>query len=141
MALTKQQLDEIENQMMGVWGYVKLKLGKDEISLRKSQLSQSSLGIVVYINGQLCFGWGWPDSDTFNPLTEKVWRTRKIQRYKPKEKARIIKNFGKRKAKEYFPNLDSVSVNYDPIYPTFGPLRSKLKKLEDLELIEEEKVT
>ena len=140
MALSKEQIEDIELKMAGLFGRVTLLCGDDKITLHKSQLTQSKLGILVYINGGIAFGWGDPQSEVYNPLTEKLWRTRKVSVCKPKEKERLTKVFGKRGVRKHFPSIDKVRVFYDPIYPSFAPLKAKLKRIQELELQIEDKV-
>lgn len=139
MSLTKEQWQEVEEKLSGFFGSVKFSLGEREITVERGLVEKDRLGFAVYIDGWIKGEWQTFDREKMKePLVEKVWCPRVINRYKPSEKAKIIKNFGKRRAKEYFPDLDKQIVYFTPHFGSFRSLKSVLSKLEDLELKEYE---
>lgn len=139
MSLTKEQWQEVEEKLSGFFGSVKFSLGDREITVERGLVEKDRLGFAVYIDGWIKGEWQTFDREKMKePLVEKVCCPRVIKRYKPSEKAKIIKNFGKRRAKEYFPDLDKQIVYFTPHFGSFRSLKSVLSKLEDLELKEYE---
>lgn len=135
MAITKEQWSEIEQEMKGSMGRVVLKLEGRKIILEKRFIAENKLAILVFIDGSFNLGWGWPDSKSFDPFVQKVWRKRSIALYKPSERQKIVKDFGKRKAKEYFPKLDEKREHWTPDFSTAGSMRRTLQKNKEIELV------
>jgi len=135
MAITKDQWALIEKELSGYFGSVKLSLDGRELTLKKEHFSDNQLCIVVYIDGQWCAAWSNEKSEEFDPLTRRVWWEKKSRLYSHQRKAKIIKSFGKRKAKEYFPQLDKTSSYWMPFFMSFRTLKGVLSKEKTLELI------
>ena len=95
--ITKEQWEEIKKQLAGVYGEVKFKLDETELFVKKSFIAENKLAILVYINEAIQLGQGYTDSEVFNPITQKVWCTKTRSVYKPKEKEKLIKIWGKEK--------------------------------------------
>ncbi|PRF42502.1 hypothetical protein C6Q04_29905 [Burkholderia multivorans] len=68
---------------------------------------------MVYVNG-------WFKGEYLKEAApeHRFYRPVKISAYKPSERAKIEKQFGKRKARQYFPNLDKISTYYMPSWNT-----------------------
>ena len=126
---------EIEKKLQGIFGSVKLKLGDDIIQLERRSVDEGRSEIIVFINGRINVGWGFPDNDNFNPLVKVLWRARTRSLYSPKERERIIKNCGKRGVKKYFPNLHTKHTCYVAGFPKAKTLVNQFKKLKELELV------
>lgn len=135
MTISKEQWNQIEEQLKGSYGHVKLSLEGRELSLEKRFVKENQLAILVFIDGTILVTNGWPNHDQFDEFVQKVWRERKLSYYKPKEQARIIKAFGKRNAKKHFPKLDEKLSFWVADFSTAASLRRKLQKLDGLELI------
>ncbi len=134
--ITKEHWEEIKKQLAGVYGDVKFKLDGTELFVKKGFIAENKLAIIVYINGQIQITEGWTDSKFFNPITKKVWCTKTCSVYKPKEKAKLIKIWGKREAYKRY-DLDKKCVSYVPYFNTFATFERQYKKLKNLELITE----
>ena len=93
-------------------------------------------GNFVYMDEIIQIGAGWTDSKVFNPITKKVWCTKTTSIFKPKEKAKLIKIWGKREAYKRH-DLDKKIVSYVPYFNTYATFERQYKKLENLELITE----
>lgn len=134
--ITKEQWEKIRRELSGVYGSIKFKLDETELLVKKGFISENKLAIMVYINEIIQIGAGWTDSKVFNPITKKVWCTKTKSIYKPKEKAKLIKIWGKREAYKRH-DLDKKIVSYVPYFNTFATFERQYKKLENLELITE----
>lgn len=134
--ITKEQWEEIKKQLAGVYGDVKFKLDETELFVKKGFIAENKLAILVYINEAIQLGQGYTDSKVFNPITQKVWCTKTRSVYKPKEKEKLIKIWGKREAYKRH-DLDKKIVSYVPYFGTYATFERQYKKLENLELITE----
>ena len=132
--ITKEQWEEIKKQLAGVYGEVKFKLDETELFVKKGFIAENKLAILVYINEAIQLGQGYTDSEVFNPITQKVWCTKTRSVYKPKEKEKLIKIWGKREA---YKRYDLKIVSYIPYFGTYATFERQYKKLENLELITE----
>ncbi len=135
MAMTKEQWDQIEEEMKGQLGRVVLSLEGRELILKKMFVKENQLAIAVFIDGEIQPACGWPGHELFDAFTQKVWRKRTRSIYKPSRKAKIIKDFGKRRAKEYFPDLDKTLESWWPDFSTAASMRRALQKNKDMELV------
>lgn len=139
--LNDAQWKDLEEQLKSVFTNCKIKIGNDVVQIIRVRTSESHFPLFVYINGFINPGSGWPDSDLFNPITEKVWRRSTLALYKPSEKKRIIKSFGKRRARELFPKFDETRYWYSPKFDSSRVLIRQLKKIADIELVDESEAT
>ena len=135
MAITKDQWQAIEKELYGSFGTVTLRLDDRELSIHKELAGENQLAIVVYINGKFSLGWGWQDSATYDPFVQKVWCHKKIAAYKPKQRQRILKSFGKRRAKQLFPNLEKTTSYWQPWFTSFRTFKGMLNKNKALEVV------
>lgn len=136
--ITKEQWAAIEKRLRGSWGCVVFIYKGKVINVNRVRQSESKTVLVVYIGGEIKGSWFLEkDGKLEEPLVKELWRKRSIAVYKPKEKAKLIKAFGKRGVKEYFPNIDKVTIMYDSNFNTAKSLCSKFKKLDGLVLVTE----
>lgn len=134
--ITKEQWEKIRRELSGVYGSVKFKVDETELLVKKGFIAENKLAILVYINGAIQLGQGYTDSEVYNPITQKVWCTKTRSYYKPKEKEKLIKIWGKREAYKRH-DLDKKIVSYIPYFGTYATFERQYKKLENLELITE----
>lgn len=135
MTINKDQWDQIKHELQGSYGRVKLSLEGKKITLQKALVKENQLAILVFVDGRISAGWGFPDQSDFREFVKKLWRKRTIAIYKPKEKERIIKAFGKRGAKKFFPRLNEVREFWVADFSTFDSMRRVLQKNKSLEVI------
>lgn len=135
MAITKEQWNAIEQEMKGSMGRVVLKLEGRQLSLEKCFIAENQLVIVVFIDGTITPGWGWEYCDHFDPFVKRVWRQSSRSVYPPSQKARIIKNLGKRLAKKTFPDMDKKLHFWRPDFKTSASMRRTLQKNKEIELV------
>ncbi len=135
MAMTKEQWDQVEQEMKGSLGKVVLSLDGRELILKKMFAKENQLVIVVFIDGEIQPACGWPGHELFDEFVKQVWRKRSLSLYKPSEKARIIKALGKRRAKQAYTNLDEKREYWVADFNTAASMRRVLQKNKEMELI------
>ena len=135
MSITKEQWDQIEKELKGMFGTVTLGLEGKELQIRRSQVAEGRWELIVYIDGSFKPAWGWSSGEAYWPFVEKIWRKRSKAHYSPKRQKEIIKIWGKRRAKKDFPNLEEKIHWYEPIFKTAKSLVSQYRKIEGLEVV------
>ncbi|WP_010324358.1 hypothetical protein [Marinobacterium stanieri] len=135
MAMTKEQWDQVEEEMRGQLGRVVLSLEGRELVLKKMFVKENQLAIVVFIDGEIQPACGFPSMECFDAFTQKVWRKSRVSLFKPSRKARIIKELGKRLAKQTFPDLDEKREYWVPEFRTAASMRRALHKNKEMELV------
>lgn len=80
--ITNEQWQQIENQLSLYLGCVTFQLNGYEISARRQQINETTLKIVVYINGEIKGSWGNKEKvDISEPsVIPLVWRDVKYLR-------------------------------------------------------------
>ncbi|CUB06641.1 hypothetical protein Ga0061065_12022 [Marinomonas fungiae] len=136
MSLTKENWTTLEGALSGLLGHAKLKLGDREITLQKRMISENKLGLLVYIDGAIQQGMGWPDSKHHDPIVKQIWRARSRSYYTAKEQKDLIKSYGKRQVKKLIPNLEDQFHWYEPMFLTFKSLQRQYSRIEGLTLLE-----
>lgn len=136
--ITKEQWETIENELTGMFASVKFQYGEHVLNVARVRTGEAKHELMVYVDGTIKGSWHMPDSDGFIPVIKDVWRTRKKALHSPQKKAKLIKDFGKRRVKEYLPDLDKVITYYSPDFTTAKSLVRQYKKLEGLTLITKE---
>lgn len=136
--ITKEQWEDIEKELSGIYGHVEFKLDDKKLYIAKQLVSENKLSLMVYIDGSINAIWGFPNEEKFLPLTEKVWHKKTRSLYTPTRKASIIKTWGKRAAKKDFPDLDKKMVYYNCYFEKFSVLKRQFSKIKELELIKSE---
>jgi hypothetical protein len=138
--ITKEQWDDIENELTGMFASVKFQYGEHVLNVARVRTGEAKHDLMVYIDGYIKGAWHMPDSEGFIPVAKDVWRTRKKAVYSPQKKAKLIKDFGKKRVKEYLPDLDKIIIYYSPDFTTAKSLVRQYKKLEGLAVIKEEEI-
>ena len=93
----------------------------------------------VLINNDAKKEWIEGNTDAM-PISEDVWHKRTTSKYKATAKKSFIKRVGIRRAKKLHPDLDEIFVVYSPGFTSPRTLLNQFKKLEGLELIDNEEV-
>ena len=135
MSISKEEWNQITNELRAVYGQVELKLDEHVISLKKAFISENQLAVVVYINGQISPIAGFPNDKNYNPLTAKLWHKRTRALYKQAAIKRIKKDFKVREIKECFPELESKQTSYDFWFSKTAPLIRLYKAIDGLEVV------
>ncbi len=140
MSLTQEDWETLEKALGGLLGDAKLTLGNREITLQKRMISENKLGLLVYIDGTIQQGMGWPDSKHHDPIVKQVWRARSRSYYTAKQQKDLIKSYGKRQVKKLIPNLEDQFTWYEPMFLTFKSLQRQYKRIDGLTLVESDGV-
>lgn len=138
--ITKEQWDDIENELTGMFASVKFQYGEHVLNVARVRTGEAKHELMVYVDGTIKGVWHSPESEGFLPVIKDIWRTRKKAVYSPQKKAKLIKDFGKKRVKEFLPDLDKIIIYYSPDFTTAKSLVRQYKKLEGLVLIESEEV-
>ena len=134
MSISKEQWAEIEEKLKGYYAYIKFQHQDTEVCVIRVDAGEGRTKLVVYLNDQICAGWGWPNCDAFNPLVELFWSKRLTSIYKPKKIKELEKIFGKRGAKKEIPNLHKKITWYHPYFSKASVLVRQFKRIEGLTL-------
>src|SRR5690606_14132110 len=134
MSISTENWQKIEKNRSTSMGSVHVKIADDENHVAKVVVKENRTALAVYINGQIVWKHGM-QSDEQPELIRKVWRKRTVAAYSPVKKQKIIKSFGKRRAKELFPSLDKVTTYYDPTFNTAKSVVRQFKKLDGLAVV------
>jgi len=133
--ITKEQWQDIETRLKGMFASISFQLGTDKITVQRGFVSEGRSELAVYLNGWINGKWSCkPEDKDYNPLIEKFWHRKERSFYPPKEKRIIIKGFGKKGAIKTFPNLDKKMVYYSTCWPRAKTLVNQFKKIKELEL-------
>ena len=134
MSITTEQWQKIEENLTTSIASVKFQMESDAITVKRVRIKENRLALAVYINDEIVWKHGM-ESDEQPELIRKVWRKRTVAAYSPVKKQKIIKSFGKRRAKELFPSLDKVTTYYDPTFNTAKSVVRQFKKLDGLAVV------
>lgn len=137
MSISKAQWVDIESQLTGLFGRVDLSLQGRKLTLEKQFIAENQLAILVFIDGSIQPVAGWVGSKHYDPFVAQVWRKRSKTLYSAARIKQTEKELGKRKAKEFFPNLNKKLEYYEGYFTTFASLKRVLAKQKDLQMFVE----
>lgn len=128
--MTKEEWVKVKNELKGSFGSVILKCDGIEVKFSIEFYRELQYCIIPYIDGVWEHKWNKED------YGRRFCNVSKRSVYKRNEKDRILKNFGKRASKKYFPKLDhKIEIRY-PIWKSTNSLINHLKKNnKEIELI------
>jgi hypothetical protein len=141
MAITKEQWQQVEQELAQSVCHVTFKIDDEEVSVSRRLVSESKLELYVYINGYVKGEWYSykDDAELTRPKCFKaVNRKRTRSLYSPKEKAQVIKAIGKRAAAKHYPRLNDKLEFYTPNFATAKSLVAQFKKIPNIELVVKE---
>ncbi len=110
--LSKEDFERIQRELSTPYGMVDLDCDGYKIAVRIQQVKSLSYAPMVYVNGVIKGEWYRGDCEEAKRFM--CQRNRSV--YTQKNKAGILKDFGKRGAKKYFPNLDDKHTYYVPYW-------------------------
>ncbi|ACV64885.1 conserved hypothetical protein [Desulfofarcimen acetoxidans DSM 771] len=132
--ITKQEWQEVEEQLQSFYTTVKLKCDEYNISLRLERLNQFKNVISVYVNGVVKGTWLMEDCEE----RKRFMRPVKKSLYSQKRKEEM-KKFSKKKLKEYGIDLEATYTCYLPFWKSFKKMRSHLtKNNKTIELVKDD---
>lgn len=135
MAITNEQWLAIKEELNSFMPTLSFMLDGHTITVHKEGYGEMTQALAVYINSTICMAHSNEKSEDFNPITHKVWFKKTMWVYSPARQKKLIKEFGKRKAKEYFSSLEKKNYFYMPCFTSVRTLIGQYKKLESLELV------
>ncbi|WP_176317195.1 hypothetical protein [Burkholderia vietnamiensis] len=111
--LSKEDIQRIDTELSFPFGCVVLRCDGNTITIQVQRTKPRRYDLMVYVDG-------WFKGEYLKEAApeHRFYRPVKISAYKPSERAHIEKQFGKRKARKYFPNLDTTSTYYMPSWNT-----------------------
>lgn len=115
--LSKQEVERIDTELSYPYGCIVLRCDDDTVTIKVERMKPRRYDLMVYVNGWFKREYlkeGTPENRFYRPVT--------IRAYKPAERARIIKQFGKRRAAKYFPDLDKTGTYYMPSWISPTPM-------------------
>lgn len=134
--ITKEMWEDIEAEMSGFWVDISFTYKGHEVSVQRVRESESKTRLQVYIDGLIKGEWvslhGIPDAAP--SIIAEVWNKRTKSKYGAKFKQHVTKNWGKRRVKSEWPDLDEKWEFYAPSFSKASVLCRQFKKLEGLEL-------
>ncbi|MFJ5319222.1 hypothetical protein [Pectobacterium versatile] len=130
--ITKEQWTQIAEELKSYFCHVEFKYQDTVITVTRERDGESKTVLSVYFDGTLRSGWGIETSEIYNPITRLFWCEKKKRYYSAKRVAEIEKKLGKRRAKEYFPDLHKTIIYWWPYFTTSTSLIRQFKKAEGL---------
>ncbi|MGZ0011836.1 hypothetical protein [Providencia hangzhouensis] len=134
MRISKEQWAKIEGDLKNYFASVDFQYKDTEVGVRRVSAGEGKTVLAVYLNSEICTGWGLPNSDAFNPLVEYFWSKRQKSLYSPKQVKELEKIWGKRHAKKEIPNLHEKLTWYYPGFSKASVLVRQFKRIEGLTL-------
>lgn len=111
--LSKEDIQRIDTELSFPFGCVVLRCDGNTITIQVSRTKPRRYDLMVYVNGWFKMAYLKEAAPE-----HRFYRPAKISAYKPSERAKIEKEFGKRNARKYFPNLHKTSTYYMPSWNT-----------------------
>lgn len=110
--LSKSEIEQVEKELSFPYGRVELKCDDYTVTVSVQQVKARKFALLVYVNGWFKGEWLLADTEE----RRRFYRPTKVARYKPSQRAEILKDFGKRRAAWLFPDLDKTSTYYMPTW-------------------------
>lgn len=141
MPLSKEQKEQLTEELKGFLPRAEFRIDGHNIAVQKVRVSENKTALAVYIDGKVEWKNVGVTDNKAPDIVTKVWRKRSHSLYKPTQIKRIEKAWGKRRAKQEFPNLHKTSEYYDPTFNTASTLVRQFAKLEGIEVVQIGRVT
>ncbi|RQV04180.1 hypothetical protein DF039_34295 [Burkholderia cenocepacia] len=109
--LSKEDLEKIDTELSFPYGRVELRCDGDTVAVVVQQTKPRRYDLMVYVNG-----WFRGEYLSESAPEHRFYRPTKISAYTPSQRAKIEKQFGKRNARKYFPNLDKTTTILMPTW-------------------------
>lgn len=124
--LTKQNRAEHEQKLSFLWGTLSLHCDGYDVSLQVHQVKMK-LVVETFVDGVFKGEWMMPEEGKEFPQCQFL-NKKTIRAYSPKQKAGLIKRFGKRRAYQMF-DLDRVKFYYSGTWTSGKTAISHLMKV------------
>ncbi|MDO6497350.1 hypothetical protein [Photobacterium sanguinicancri] len=146
MTISKALWEKIEEKMRQGWVSIKMDYKGHGLHICRVKLSENKTALAVYIDGVINQSWGGIDSgiveapDNTPVIVKDVWKKSSKARYSPKQIKSLEKVYGKRKAKQQYPDLHARWEFFVPTFSKASVLCRQFKNLEGLTLLDTEYV-
>ncbi|WP_368919969.1 hypothetical protein [Providencia vermicola] len=134
MSISKEQWAKIEGDLKDYFASVDFQYKGIEIGVRRVSIGEGRTALAVFLDGEMRSGWGWPNSDVFNPLVECFWSKRQKSYYSPTKVKKLEKIYGKRRVKKEISNLHEKFTWYHPYFSKASVLVRQFKRIKELTL-------
>ncbi|WPA91027.1 hypothetical protein QS795_011070 [Providencia zhijiangensis] len=134
MGISKEQWVKIEGDLKDYFASVDFQYKGIEIGVRRVSIGEGKTALAVFLDGEIRTGWGWTNSDVFNPLVECFWSKRQKSYYSPARVKKLEKIYGKRRVKKEISNLHEKLTWYHPYFSKASVLVRQFKRIEGLTL-------
>lgn len=134
MNINKEQWAEIEEKLTYDHSYINFQYKDTEINVMRKKVKEGKTELAVYLDGKICVGWGFTDSELFNPLTKLFWKQVSRSLYSQRYIKQMEKIWGKRQAKKEFPKLHEKLTYYRHAFSKASVLVRQFKCIKGLSL-------
>lgn len=118
--LTKEQIETIERELSCAWGSVELLCDDYRVKIDVQRVRTRTYALALYVNGWFKGEWLCNECEE----RRRFIRPKTISLYSPRQRAQIVKAFGKRAAAKHFPDLDAKRTIWSPYWTS---VRSMLR--------------
>lgn len=118
--LTKEQITAIEFELASPFGRVELACDAYKVNVSVEMQSVRKYVLMVYVNGVFKGAWTKGNCEEATRFLRPVT----IELFKPKQKAQIMKDMGKRHGSKFLAEYNKTSTIYEPIWQS---VRSMLR--------------
>lgn len=109
--LSRADIEKIDTELSFPFGCVVLRCDTDTVTIQVQRSKPRRYDLMVYVNGWFRGGYLKEDAPE-----HRFYRPTKISAYTPSQRAGIEKQFGKRNARKYFPDLDRTTTIFLPTW-------------------------
>ncbi|HHR6442786.1 TPA: hypothetical protein ACS777_003562 [Providencia alcalifaciens] len=134
MRISKEQWVKIEGDLKDYFASVDFQYKGIEIGVRRVSIGEGKTALAVFLDGEIRIGWGWTNSDVFNPLVECFWSKRQKSYYSPTKVKKLEKIYGKRRVKKEISNLHEKLTWYHPYFSKASVLVRQFRRVKELTL-------
>ncbi|WP_155705943.1 hypothetical protein [Burkholderia cepacia] len=113
MKLSQEDIQKIDTELSFPFGRIELRCDGDTVTIAVQQTKPRRFDLMVYVNG-----WFRGEYLRDSAPEHRFYRPTKISAYTPSQRTKIEKQFGKRNARKYFPNLDKATTVLMPTWRT-----------------------
>jgi len=122
--MTKDEWLQVQDKLSHPWGSVKLTVDSYALTLQVRQIKPLKYTIMVYVDGEFKGEWMNGEADQ----AKRFLRPVKSYLYSPAKQKALLKGLSKAQAKirAEFLCFDKTWCHYEPLWPSFGPLKRHL---------------
>lgn len=118
--LSKEKITAIEFELASPYGYVVLSCDGYKIDVQVERKSPRKYVLFVYVNGVFKGDWSKGECEE----ATRFLKPTKFELFKPAEKAKILKEMGRRHGSKFLSEYNKTSTYYSPVWQS---VRSMLR--------------